>query len=160
MLVLVVRGFIHLSSFLDIPTDAVSTTELCDQGRSTSAVIQMDPTSSTGLSNWHLNVRFDDDQQCQYHDLGEGIEQCWKRVGKLGEGTCGKVWKEQCLSDTAGPSAVFRAVKQIAKRRSIFATNSEREIKALTTFSNPNVEEVSNVATTPPLDTEFKRTIV
>ncbi|KAK3340143.1 kinase-like domain-containing protein [Neurospora tetraspora] len=104
----------------------------------------MDPSSSTSLSDWKLDVRFEDGKR--YHDMPEGTH-CWEQVERLGEGTCGEVWKEQCLSDNFSSSSVFRAVKHIDKRRGRWTHTSKREIKALTTFSDNNVVEVSLEAT-------------
>ncbi|EGO57469.1 hypothetical protein NEUTE1DRAFT_42121 [Neurospora tetrasperma FGSC 2508] len=79
----------------------------------------------------------------RYHDLPRGT-QCWKPVEKLGEGTCGEVWKEQCLSGTSSSSSIFRAVKILPKRKGSFAKSSRREIKALTTFSDDRVVDVQS----------------
>ncbi|KHE80685.1 kinase-like protein [Neurospora crassa] len=84
----------------------------------------MDATFSDDLHDWKIATRFK--HGMRYHDLPRGT-QCWKPVEKLGEGTCGEVWKEQCLSGTSSSSSIFRAVK--------------REIKALTTFSDDRVVE-------------------
>lgn len=110
--------------------------------RSSSTAVIMDPSSSTSLSDWKLDVRFEDGKR--YHDMPEGTH-CWEQVERLGEGTCGEVWKEQCLSDNFSSSSVFRAVKHIDKRRGRWTHTSKREIKALTTFSDNNVVEVSDV---------------
>ncbi|KAL0473856.1 kinase-like protein, partial [Neurospora intermedia] len=66
----------------------------------------------------------------------------WQAVERLGEGTCGEVWKEQYCSPVSGTSPnIFRAVKHIPKRKGSSAKASKREIKALTTFSNRSVIE-------------------
>lgn len=101
----------------------------------------MDVTFSDDLHDWKIATRFEDGMR--YHDLPRGT-QCWKPVEKLGEGTCGEVWKEQCLSGTSSSSSIFRAVKYLPKRKGSFAKSSRREIKALTTFSDDRVVEVSS----------------
>lgn len=100
----------------------------------------MDSASKT-LYDWELDVEFKNGKRCHHVD---NRDQCWKQVEKLGEGTCGEVWKEQCVPDKASSSVVFRAVKHIDKRPGRWTQASMREIEALTTFSNEDEDAVSN----------------
>ena len=63
----------------------------------------------------------------------------WRHVKHLGHGGYGEVWKEECISGPLKRSV--RAVKQIRKTDS---RAPQRELEALTMFSDPDVTEVSS----------------
>lgn len=90
------------------------------------------------LQDWRLETRHDANGD-RHHQRLAGPE-CWRPVQRLGSGTFGDVWQEQCLS---GPSKKdVRAVKRLDKRQARFSEMSRRELEALTTFSNSNIPEV------------------
>jgi hypothetical protein len=62
-------------------------------------------------------------------------EERWKRVRRLGRGTFGDVWLEQCIQgDTEGE---VRAVKKIQK---LDRNNYYRELEAIALFSHNKVD--------------------
>lgn len=77
------------------------------------------------------------------------VEELWKRVRKIGDGTYGKVWLEACCK---GPRAgELRAVKEIPKiQANQVETDYTKELEAITTFSQAKVS--TPYARTPPHD--------
>lgn len=101
----------------------------------------MDAAFSDDLQGWELPTIFEGG--IRYHDLPRGT-QCWKSVEVRGR------YRWRGLEGTAVPplagtwSNICRAVKHIPKREGNSAKALKREIKALTTFSNRSVVEVSS----------------
>lgn len=74
----------------------------------------------------------------RWYQLPSGSEY-WKEGEFLGQGGCGSVYEEICLS---GPSKnAVRAVKHITKHQSTLP-ETNRELKALVTFSDSKFPEV------------------
>jgi len=93
------------------------------------------------LRSWRLDTRQEVNGDWSHYIFASGVE-CWRPVGRIGGGTFGEVWQEQCLS---GPHInELRAVKHISKRQAQFITSSQRELEALVTFSHDRVRPTVN----------------
>lgn len=69
----------------------------------------------------------------------ERVEQIWKTTKRLGSGSFGVVWREEC---TSGPAlGQVRAVKEIWKEEGSGASSIDysRELEAIAKFSQPRV---------------------
>jgi hypothetical protein len=74
----------------------------------------------------------------------ERVEQTWKTTKRLGSGSFGVVWREEC---TSGPAlGQVRAVKEIWKEERTDTVNTDysRELEAIAKFSQPRVRLRSN----------------
>ncbi|KAK3494385.1 kinase-like domain-containing protein [Neurospora hispaniola] len=58
----------------------------------------------------------------------------WRPVKRLGSGTFGEVWQQQCIREESVTE--LRAVKRIRKPQTGFLESSQREVQALATFSS------------------------
>lgn len=90
------------------------------------------------LRKWKLITSFGLGNR-RYHQKTSGDEY-WRRDKCIGTGQFGQVWREICVS---GPSQdATRAVKCVLKTKA--KEMSTRQLKALVTFSDPDVTEVDH----------------
>ena len=100
------------------------------------------------LQPWRLQVRKDNGDF--YHETSSGTE-CWRWMSNLGSGSFGVVWKEKCISHSSSSPALVRAVKRISKEQAVLTQSSVRELKALITFSDISVPQVSTFCCMTPV---------
>jgi serine/threonine protein kinase len=97
----------------------------------------MDEFLSDSLRAWRLKTQHEPNGD-RYHESPAGTE-VWRQREKLGGGSFGVVYKEECL---LGPTQnAVRAVKHIPKWQRSFSKSSQRELEALITFSDAHVPE-------------------